>query len=186
MRSALDDLLGRWHAAACWGQPLVTFPTPGVRWEPRATEWHVDLCVIPGNPLPCVKLLALLSALEPRGGGTLVVTGSHRLAMQLAAERGETREPLRSADLRRRLARADTWLATFWAREGGEDRCRKLMDGGACVGGVELRVAEVTGEPGDVFLMHPYALHAASPNVRERPRLMLAQQVNRAGADAPT
>jgi ectoine hydroxylase-related dioxygenase (phytanoyl-CoA dioxygenase family) len=45
------------------------------------------------------------------------------------------------------------------------------------VDGVEVRVEEMTGDPGDIWLMHPAALHAAAPNVREAPRLVLAQLV---------
>ncbi len=184
VRSALDELLADWQQPFCWGQPLVTFPRADGRWEVPHGEWHIDLFVISGNALPCVKLLALLTDVEPRGGGSLIVTGSHRLAMQLAAERGVACDPLRSADLRTRLERRSPWFQALWSREGGDARGRQLMEEGACVDGIDLRVIEVSGKAGDVFVMHPYALHAASPNVRREPRMMLGQQVNRRGTAA--
>jgi hypothetical protein len=40
------------------------------------------------------------------------------------------------------------------------------------VDGVEVRVVELCGEPGDVVLMNPRCLHAAAPNAGASPRLM--------------
>jgi hypothetical protein len=51
------------------------------------------------------------------------------------------------------------------------------MSAATNVDGVPVRVEEMTGDPGDLFLMHPAALHAAAPNVLEAPRLVLAQFV---------
>jgi hypothetical protein len=45
------------------------------------------------------------------------------------------------------------------------------------VDGVPLQVEEITGEPGDVILMHPHALHDGSDNVLETPRLALTQTI---------
>ena len=47
----------------------------------------------------------------------------------------------------------------------------------AVVGGVAVRVVELCGGPGDVILMHPWLLHAASPNASDRPRFMLAKDI---------
>ena len=43
------------------------------------------------------------------------------------------------------------------------------------VNGVPVQVTEIVGEPGDLWLMHPAALHTLAPNVLETPRLVLAQ-----------
>jgi hypothetical protein len=40
--------------------------------------------------------------------------------------------------------------------------------------GVPLKVVELTGEPADVFLMHPLLMHTAAPNSRAEPRLMIS------------
>ena len=41
----------------------------------------------------------------------------------------------------------------------------------------ELGLQVVTGEPGDVWLMHPWMLHAPSANCSERPRMVLTERV---------
>ena len=38
---------------------------------------------------------------------------------------------------------------------------------------------ELTGDAGDVVLMHPRTLHAAAPNTATRPRMMLVEIVGR-------
>ncbi len=63
------------------------------------------------------------------------------------------------------------------------DRKRRFMDNGAKVDGVEVRVVELTGDPGDVILMHPLMLHAASRNCAATPRIVLNTTVYRAGID---
>lgn len=51
------------------------------------------------------------------------------------------------------------------------------MNDGAVVDGVPLRVVELTGEPGDVILMHCDCFHAATPNRLTEPRMMLTGMV---------
>jgi ectoine hydroxylase-related dioxygenase (phytanoyl-CoA dioxygenase family) len=51
------------------------------------------------------------------------------------------------------------------------------MGEGAVVDGVPLRVVELTGEPGDVFLMHSDCFHAAAANRSGEPRMMLTEMV---------
>ena len=51
------------------------------------------------------------------------------------------------------------------------------------IDGVEVSVVEFTGEAGDVYLMHPWALHTVSSNCRDQPRLMLMMALFRADAE---
>jgi ectoine hydroxylase-related dioxygenase (phytanoyl-CoA dioxygenase family) len=46
---------------------------------------------------------------------------------------------------------------------------------------VELRVIEMTGEPGDVLLTHPLLLHAPARNCASVPRIVLSSTVFRSG-----
>jgi ectoine hydroxylase-related dioxygenase (phytanoyl-CoA dioxygenase family) len=46
---------------------------------------------------------------------------------------------------------------------------------------VELRVVEMTGEPGDVLLTHPLLLHAPAKNCAALPRIVLSSTVYRSG-----
>lgn len=45
------------------------------------------------------------------------------------------------------------------------------------VEGVPVRVEELCAEPGDVVVMHPWLVHAPSPNASDGPRLMLAKDI---------
>jgi Phytanoyl-CoA dioxygenase (PhyH) len=162
--AALDELLGDgWTGqAGGWGRPLVTFPVDG-DWEIPASGWHLDSP--PAPCLPAVRMFAYLSEVPGRGGGTLVVEGSHRLAA------GYPGAPSRT--VRGQLSQLDPWLREIWHPAGREDRTAALMDHGAEVAGVWLRVAELTGAPGDIVLWHPALIHAAAPNTARHPRFML-------------
>lgn len=49
------------------------------------------------------------------------------------------------------------------------------MTEGVVIRGVPVRVEELTGEAGDVIVMHPRLLHAVAPNTLDTPRMMLLQ-----------
>jgi hypothetical protein len=181
VRAALDGAFGAgvWGEPTHWGQPLLRFPER-VAWEVPHAMWHLDFCGGPGRPLAAIRVFAFLSRVEPRGGGTLAVAGSHRLIEQLAQRAGVA---LRSADARRQLAAKDPWFAALEQRGAG-DRERRFMREGALVGGVPLRVVELCGAPGDVTLMRADTLHAIAPNALAAPRLVVAQFVTPSGAPA--
>jgi hypothetical protein len=182
---ALDALLGAggWQPPDRWGVPILTFPTPGP-WELPHQFWHLDLPVdAPGDPLRAVVVLTLLAPVAPRGGGTAAVAGSSRLVRRLC-ERGSLGGRGHSRDVRKTLRRTDPWFHLLWEGEG-EERERKLRDG-ISVLDVGLRVVEVTGAPGDAFVMHPWTLHSLSPNESDRPRLALASHVYATSATSPT
>jgi len=174
MTALLDDLMGRdrWAAPVHWGQPLVCFPTPG-EWDLPHVGWHLDG---PCDPVPrrtmVGRLFLIVAPLEARGGGTLVATGSHRL-VEANADRAGVQ--LNSAESRRRLRAEHPWFDELMSP--GRGRIARFMDAEAEAGVVAPRVEEMTGQPGDLFLMHPRALHAAAPNKADRPRLVVTQFV---------
>ncbi len=55
------------------------------------------------------------------------------------------------------------------------DRLQRFMAAPTLVNGVPVQVTEIVGEPSDLWLMHPAALHTLAPNVLETPRLVLEQ-----------
>jgi hypothetical protein len=166
VRAALDDLLGAggWQPPDRWGLPLVTFPDPGTRWSAPTAGWHVD-SFGPDHDLPGVTVFVFLAPVAEHGGGTAVLTGSHRLVNGHIAATGTWRP----ADVRTALADAHPWLRDLWAGRP------VAADAGP---GVALR--ELTGDAGDAVLMHPRTLHAAAPNTAARPRMMLVEIVRRA------
>lgn len=171
---ALDEILG----AGCWEQPtnrqiLLTFPTPPP-WS-MPSGWHVDFaCEQPTWPVPAVKLFTLLDRVEPGGGGTVVLLGSHRLVEQMA--KGEGAPP----DAERVHALLDSHPHLRRLRNGSGDR--ELLDEEVVVRGVPLRPVELSGDAGDTFVTHIHVFHAPAPNVGDRPRQMVGAAVRRVGA----
>lgn len=181
VRSVIDDLLGRgaWQEPAYWGIALACFPTPEARWDVPHASWHLDAPAT-APPPPVARVFVLLDQLEPAGGGTVYVSGSHRLAERLVRKGGA----LASAEVKSLLARRSPWLADLMSGGGGGDRIARFMEEGVGVDDVPLRVGEMTGEAGDVYLMHPLMLHTGAPNVRERPRLAVTQWIYGKGYSA--
>jgi hypothetical protein len=164
----------KWHETNRWGQPLITFPTPPP-WTLPHSGWHVDFPPQAHDPMPALRMFAYLSDVAPQGGGTLAIAGSHRLVIA-----GDGRE--RAPQIRARLARRSDWLRDLWRPTPGGDRIRRFMTEGTTVDGVNLRVVELTGRPGDLIAWHPALLHNGSPNCRSTPRFMLTHTVFRGSA----
>ena len=173
LRGALDTLFGadRWAQPRWWGRPLVTFPRQGP-WRLPADGWHFDFMPASRGQRP-VQLFAFIDAVRPQGGGTLALTGSHRLV----APHLESGEAFRMGRVRASVA-ARPQLRGLW-EPGGDDaeRERRYLSEGITVDGVALRVVEMTGEPGDAILMHCDCFHAAAPNRLTEPRMMLTEMI---------
>lgn len=156
------------------GRPLFPMsPRPGLLFTlPNATtwtvphqNWHLDMPRLPDGGVPGVQIFAFLERVEPEGGGTLAVTGSHRV--------GNPQTRINSGDLRKQLKR-EPYFAELMGNQPG-DRLRFLREVGH-VGDVELQVVEMTGEVGDVYFMDLRLFHTIAPNARRIPRLMLTQR----------
>ena len=170
--AALDALLGagQWARPRWWGRPLVTFPQDGM-WELPTRAWHFDCMPASPGQRP-VQFFAFLNQVLPRGGGTLVLAGSHRLVAPYL----RLGEAFRLDRVRSSLA-THPWLHGLWKPGEGGDRMQRYMNDGTVIDGVPLRVVELTGEPGDVVLMHSDCFHAAAPNRLTGPRMMLTGMV---------
>ena len=181
--AVLDELLGvgRWRDGGGWGPGLVTFPEPGP-WTVPHGVWHFDLPARGDPDQPAVaRLFGYLTAVVPRGGGTLVVEGSHELVRRMVAAAPD-HDAGSSADVRKRLVREHEWFRAL-CREGG-DRVRQFMEDGDEIDGVRVRVVELTAEAGDVAVMLPWTLHNLSMNVADQPRFMVTHSVHRQPAAA--
>ena len=176
--AAVDDLIGEgtWDPPSHWGGPLATFPTPGP-WDVPARMWHLDYPARGRHdPRFAVKALCLLAPLEPRGGGTLLLGGSHHLTTRLA-EAAPPGDAGHSTDVRKRLAGEHAWFGDLVSKGDRSDRVQRFMVDGTEVDGVRLRVVEFIGDAGDVVFFHPWLFHNGSPNCRETPRLMAGQNL---------
>jgi len=164
-----------------WALPLVTFPTDEA-WDTPHNTWHLDL---PASgvleSLPALRMFCFLEPVEPRGGGTPYIEGSHRAVIDRAGQGGGRAGGWRSGDMRETLKAEEPWLAALMSRGGG-DRIRRFMVEGGVLRGVPVKVREMTGQAGDVVVMHPAMFHTIAPNTLARPRMMLTETFYRKGA----
>ena len=109
--------------------------------------------------------------MEPGGGGTLIIAGSHRLF--------NLGRFVRAKELNR-LLRQQRFFRDLLAAEGST----AFADGGAlpsgAIDGVGLEVMELTGRPGDTYLLDMRILHTGAPNASARPRIMATHRFWRA------
>ncbi|HEY5398104.1 MAG TPA: hypothetical protein VIL16_22205 [Trebonia sp.] len=118
-------------------------------------------------------VVSFIGSVGPRGGGTLILSGSPRLVIE--QERGLSASERHGsiATLRDRFRRSHPWLmALTGLAPSPADRVGAFMDRETVVDGVPLRVVELTGEPGDMVFCHPVMVHCVAPNRGARPRFM--------------
>jgi ectoine hydroxylase-related dioxygenase (phytanoyl-CoA dioxygenase family) len=176
LRSALHTLLGEWTVPPHQGQVLVTMPT-GETWAVPHRQWHTDLGFeLPPDDLVAVKIWALLTDLEPGGGGTPQVAGSHRVIarhLTTTSERDFT-------TIRDEVLRSDPWFRDLTSADRSTD---PMLE--ADLDGLPVRVVELTGRAGDVYITHPWILHSIATNANDTPRMMRSRFIWR-DQKAPT
>jgi ectoine hydroxylase-related dioxygenase (phytanoyl-CoA dioxygenase family) len=168
VRSALDGLLGQWLEPRHQGQVLVTMPE-GVPWAVPHRQWHTDVGY-EAQP-EAVKIWALIGDLVPGGGGTPQVAGSHKVIERFLT----TTEEREFKAVRDAVLRSDPWFRNLTSPERSVDPMEP-----AEVDGLPVRVVELTGQAGDVFLTHPWVLHSIAPNAADAPRMMRSRFIYKA------
>jgi hypothetical protein len=155
-----------------WGALFLAFPgsTP---WHIPTGGWHIDAYYAsPLLPMRSVKTFALIGDVAERGGGTLMVSGSHRLVSTWFQENPPSRGA-RSAQMRR-LLRRHSYLRDLQNPGDEGERIERFMRRVEDVDGIPLQVVEAIGKAGDVILVHPLVMHAAAPNNTTEPRFMVS------------
>jgi hypothetical protein len=174
LAAAVDDLLGvgSWDWPGHWGDFLITFPNAAT-WT-LSGDWHQDWSFdVDCDPPRWCKAFVFLNEVGPGGGGTLVVTGSHRLHGRYGSGRvvGAGGRVIKGSE---RLYEECDYLREL-SKEGDDAaRRRRFMAESTDVDGVDLQVVELTGRPGDVVIIHPWLVHAVAPNAAAAPRFMRA------------
>lgn len=177
LRTAIDALLGEggYEAPKRWGAVFVAFPTREP-WSIPVAGWHIDANYRSQLwPPKGVQVHSLFGDVAPRAGGSLIVSGSHRLIHRWFTEHPPPPDA-RSAELRRAVM-DHPYIRALHTRGDGEARIARFMDRTEEVDGVPLRVIENRGEAGDVMLLHPLTLHVAAPNTGSQPRFLLSGAV---------
>jgi hypothetical protein len=190
MADAIEDLIGvgRWKDRgvygiddihSTWGWWPVNFalgadkewnvPTEGWHWDGIHFRHYVD------SPEQGLLCLCIFSEIAARGGGTLVVEGSHKLVARFLSQHPDGLESQAAIDS---LNVQHPYLAELTGLTNAmdtftENRIDKFMNSWHTdADGIRLRVVETTASPGDVILCHPFLYHAASQNHSGIPRFM--------------
>ena len=150
-------------------QVLWTLPNADA-WTLPAILWHTDVPRAEEPSCPGVQVFSFLAPVAPGAGGTLVAAGSHRLLNDQGA--------LRSKEIKARLRALPPFARLMDpahpGRPGGPGPFGEAD-------GVPIEVVELTGAPGDLWLMDMRALHTAAPNASRAPRLMMTWRFLREG-----
>jgi ectoine hydroxylase-related dioxygenase (phytanoyl-CoA dioxygenase family) len=156
-----------------WGRLIYSYPKDSdVPWDIASKNWHWH-----GNPLRNVdrtRELAcffFLTKVEPEGGGTLVVDGSHHVVCKYMSELTPEQLERKPKVTRTGIYRYDPWL-TELASGKPSGNPGHFMDDYIDIHGFPLKIVELTGEPGDAYIANSALLHSSSMNCSDRPRFM--------------
>lgn len=163
------DLQGEAVAPLPPGQQILFTLPSTVSWSVPNDVWHVDIPRLGKLGAPGLQVFILLDDVEPKGGGTLVLSGSHRL---LNGSR-----VMRSRELKLALGREPYFRNLFDRNRAPTNRLEDTM---GVVDGVKLEVVELTGKSGDIYLMDLRTLHTPAPNSLDTARLMMTCRLPRA------
>ena len=170
--AGLDTLAGaRMGTAGGLHRPQLLWTLPNAdAWTLPAILWHTDVPRAEEPGCPGVQVFSFLAPVAPGAGGTLVAAGSHRLLN----DQGE----LRSKDIKARLRVLPPFARLMDPAHPGRPA------GPGPFGeadGAPIEVVELTGDPGDLWLMDMRALHTAAPNASPEPRVMMTWRFLREG-----
>jgi len=153
-RAAVDQLVGPGRCDVTQEMGWWPIHFPGFADPPYGDDWHIEgrwFHHHVWSPEQALLNLFCFSTVEPGGGGTLIVEGSHHLAARLLWEA----EP------------------EGMGVDNFDEPLTAAMDEAGWPG-----VVEVVAEEGDVVLAHPLVFHASNPNHGTRVRVMAQPAYN--------
>ncbi|MEM8917343.1 MAG: phytanoyl-CoA dioxygenase family protein [Pseudomonadota bacterium] len=160
--SLIEELLDAPVSPMSPGQQILFSLPVEDDWSVPSDAWHVDLPRFGDQASSGLQAFTLLDDVEPRGGATLVIAGSHRL--------GNNSGKLSSRELKRKLRKERYFRSLF---DPGRAAISELSETVGRVDDVDLEVVELSGRTGDVYLMDLRVLHTPAPNSSDKARLML-------------
>jgi ectoine hydroxylase-related dioxygenase (phytanoyl-CoA dioxygenase family) len=143
----------------------------GGPWVVPHRQWHTDVGF--EDTPQSIKIWALLGDLGPGGGGTPQVAGSHKVIERFLT----TTEEREFKAVRDQVLQSDPWFRNLTS----EDRTVDPM-APADLDGLPVRVIELTGQAGDVYLTHPWILHSIAANAADTPRMMRSRFIYKASS----
>lgn len=169
------------HYPEFGGRLIAVIETDGAPWTVVADGWHWDTDAAAHLDGPqSLFTFAVFSHIEPQGGGTLLLAGSHHLLDRFFAAMTPAEQAAKMKKYRERFHRSSPYLAALTGKAPYDgDRIARFMAEAGDDNGIAVQVVEVTGQPGDAFLCHPSLLHAVSANRRAVARLMRLTQARK-------
>lgn len=130
-------------------QILLSFPHKE-DWSLNSLNWHLDLTPPKIDQIPGIQAFVLIDDVQPHGGATLALAGSHKL--HYFSHGGNAYEILRK--------RTDFFV--------NPEKYLKPQ----AVENTPIQIIEMSGRAGDVFLMDLRVLHSPSINATRNIRMM--------------
>ncbi|MYD43584.1 MAG: hypothetical protein F4W90_06795 [Gammaproteobacteria bacterium] len=125
--------------------------------------WHLDTPNLVNGAIAGVIALGFVNHVRPGGGGTMVVAGSHRFF-------NASTSAVTSKIAKRKLRKHRYFSELFSKGTANRDR---FLEQAECVEDIEVKVVELTGEPGDVYFVNGSLLHTLTRNYLDDPRMMI-------------
>jgi hypothetical protein len=117
--------------------------------------WHIGAnCLSALFPPAGVRTHALFGDVAPRAGGTLIVSGSHRLVHQYFRDNPPP-PGVRGAGYRE-LLQGHPYIRDLHTEGDAGQRAARFMGRAEEHGGISLQVVEHTGKAGGVILLYTY------------------------------
>lgn len=130
-------------------QILLSFPH-NTDWRLSHLNWHLDLKPPKADQIPGVQAFILIDDVQPQGGATLALAGSHKLHY-VSRVRNAHEILQQSSDFG---ANPEKYLKP------------------QVIEGTPIQIVEMSGRAGDVYLMDLRVLHSPSTNARKSIRMM--------------
>jgi hypothetical protein len=136
------------------------------KWSLNNLYWHLDIAVPKHNEIPGVQAFILIDDVQPRGGATLAIAGSHQLPYLPQAKTGSANSILRQDKL---------FSGLFDERPVEPETYFKPH----AIHGIQVSVVEMSGKAGDTYLMDMRLLHSPSINASKNVRMMATNRFMR-------
>ncbi len=163
-----EDLLGEPVTPLHPGQQLLFTLPSAISWSVPNDVWHVDFPRLGKLGPPGLQMFTFIEDVQPKGGGTLVIAGSHRLL--------NTSNVIRSKKLKQLLRKEPYFRSLFDVERAPITSLENTAGSG---GNLDMEIVELTGRVGDVYFMDLRVLHTLAPNASETARLMLTCRLPR-------
>lgn len=161
--SCLIGLAGCKLALAQARPQILLTPPQSSTWSVPHLGWHLDVASPARDEIPGIQAFVLIDDIVPQGGGTVAISGSHKLH----SLRGGV------AISAHRVLQEDSGFAALFAPGTGD---RREFLASKLVNGVTVQVTEMSGEAGDVYLMDMRTIHAPATNATRNLRIMLTSR----------